>query len=1029
MNRSNNIFRVHEGFAGSTLVVLLIALLLPLGCGGGSSSSATAAAVTTASGTVKTPSGQGLAGATVYLVPATMVDTTTILNATVLDGEAEAYDEPLEDLANATGVQSTVANAGGGFSFANIGQGDYFVWAQPAVGDTEYLPGGDISRNAYSSTTLANQGINITVSSSPSASATYIGTSTCLVCHTDYEDHKLTAHALGIRETGVDSGHQDRSKFPDFDDGLENFLDAADYTGGTVLYYEDFDSTRGFDKFKVFEGATGGGTVYFNAYLWKDTADDKYKITLVNIINGTDPNMLLPVKMTYGGAVYKQRHLVGITDRLGHYPFLQYQHAGSESHYDRSRKQWRDYHADWYWDDTNQEFKAPDVSKTFEANCASCHFTGYTTWQDSGTSEWLADAVNDANGVDFDGDTYREEINVGCEVCHGPGSEHQTANAARYIVNPENLTPSRANQICGQCHDRVKGNGSNVNDQPLNSSDLMMRPGTSRADFLANHTTRKTAAASSLWDEIDAVHSKSHHQQFSDLLKSKHYRNDRRLVVCADCHDLHYAEHSHQLRYSLSPDSDLCQQCHAIDVTDHMLEEIGTTMSGSVTPCVSCHMPKTAKTGAGEYGVLLGTPTGASTDENIVYWENDVTSHVFAVPSRFTAMGKTPGSAMPTPYTNECGICHTAGQLQYLDPMESETCGNCHLEEYNEWNSSHHADLVTSVTGTTSSYYASSCFKCHIGQQFIQERIAGDSSYSGSLPYSDPMASTCTVCHYPHYGSALADHQLRATGKALVPEDSTYVQANNARLCIMCHNSRTSDPESEATAVWDSGDARWELDGTPHSGNQSETFLGIGAVTSYSSGGFDESLVSDTFHATQQFIAPGQTETQMCLTCHMHSSNNNAGHDWEPVIESCAQCHSDDSDWGEWGGAASASFERPARGDYDGDGSTESIEDEYHGLLDRILGALTDGTGSGIGSGIGFTWLGGHPYWNLGTDEFTTPDADAAMVAYNYVLFEHDMAAGYHNPAYAIQVLRKSWKMLGRQLLSNPTWQPPGADW
>ena len=121
---------------------------------------------------------------------------------------------------------------------------------------------------------------------------------------------------------------------------------------------------------------------------------------------------------------------------------------------------------------------APPPAKTFEGNCAGCHFTGYTTWQDEGTGEWLADAVFDPNGAfDIDNDGTLDEINTGCEKCHGPGSEHIAANVAmgattKYIVAPSKLTPSRELMICGICHDRSQGNGSLKNDHLLNDGDM-----------------------------------------------------------------------------------------------------------------------------------------------------------------------------------------------------------------------------------------------------------------------------------------------------------------------------------------------------------------------------------------------------------------------------------------------------------------------------------------------------------------------------------------------------------------------------
>lgn len=1005
-----------------TLSLLVLSFLAAYGCGKGSGSGEKA--FYSVSGTVKDAADLAIAGASVYLVPASLVNSTTITNAAVLSGEAEDYDEPLEDLAGRPGVLETTADGAGNFRFADVGEGKYFLWANPPAGDTEHLPGGELCRIAVTSSHLYGNRQTITLASSPSSNAEYIGSSQCLACHPDQEGHKYTAHAVGFRAPGSSTSLQDISKYPGFDDGLTFFIETGSYLAGTELFFEDFDSTRGFDKFKVFEGVGGGGTVYFRAYLWKDINDGRFKITLVNEFDPSDVIELL-VNLTYGGALYKQRCLVKVPGRDGHYPFLQYQHAGDNDNYDRTRKRWRDYHADYFWDDNVKEFVDPGLDKTMEGNCAACHFTGFSTFLDPSPGEWLADAVQDVGGIDFDSDGIKEEINLGCEVCHGPGSEHVFSNP-RFITNPKRLTPNRANQICGRCHDRVQGAATLENDQPLNSSDEMMPPGTRRADFLANYTSRKTAAASNLWQDLDALHSKSHHQQFTDFLKSPHSRNSRRLVVCSDCHTLHDNQFDHQLLYSTSPDSLLCVRCHAIDVEEHMIEETGASMSfGSPTTCTSCHMPKTAKSGAGSFGNLIGTPTGEESDVEIVYWENDISSHTFASPTKHLSMGVLPGEAMPVPYNDSCGLCHQSFNLQYSDPKESETCAECHQEYFDQWEQSSHSQLVTEVTEGTSTY----CFRCHIGQQFIKEMIAGAGSYSGTLPYPDPISQTCAVCHYPHLTAGTNEASLRAIGQAVVPEFSTSVQANKARLCISCHNSRREDPESEAVPEWNDVDLVWELGGTPHAANQSETFLGIGAVTSFSAYGFDEAAVSDTFHATQNFIAPGQSETQMCLTCHMHSSGSTASHEWEPSIESCAQCHSDDDDWGQWGGAPTPSFAKLARGDYDGDGTVESTEVEYDGLRARVLGALTDGTGSGIGSGFGFAWLGEYPYWTMGTDEQTAPDADAAKAAYTFVLFENDPAAGIHNPAYATQVLRGCWRMLGRKLLGNAKWNPPGASW
>ena len=59
-------------------------------------------------------------------------------------------------------------------------------------------------------------------------------------------------------------------------------------------------------------------------------------------------------------------------------------------------------------------------------------------------------------------------------------------------------------------------------------------------------------------------------------------------------------------------------------------------MAGPSTLCVRCHMPKTAKSGAGKYGLLEGVPTGGPGDDAITFYENDTASHRFLVPHKTT---------------------------------------------------------------------------------------------------------------------------------------------------------------------------------------------------------------------------------------------------------------------------------------------------------------------------------------------------------------------------------------------------------
>ena len=694
MQRTNPLDRQRHDRPVVLLATVAAFALCLFGCGGGGGGSGDGGTVAPSSAgfVITDASGAPVMNATVYLVPAAAVDDAAYTGTDILNGAFEDADEPLEDQIRLFGstYPQAVTDAQGRALIANVPAGNYFWFAQPDAADTEHLPGGNESRFARDWAGFVGQNSSIVLASQPSDLATYTGSSTCLVCHSSKEAQKTHAHRLGFARPGNLGTLQDDSRYPDFQDGWNAFLPAATYTSGTKIYFSNYDPTRGFDKFKTKLGsAPAGETVYAIAYLWIDNADQKYKITLENVINTADPGSprTMEVPLTYGGAIYKQRNLVTVPGRRGLYPFLQIQTEGVETRADRTRKVFRDYHLDWFWNATTNTFKDPPLNKNFEADCTACHSTGFQRFQDTTTGEYLSDAVDDLSGeYDIDGDGTPDEINLGCEVCHGPGSEHvgwasNPANAgrgARFIVNQSRLSPARDALTCGKCHDRPVGNGPIANEEPINPQGRMARPGISRAQWLAEYTTRKGPANSDYW--ADDIHSKSHHQQYSDFIKSTMYRNDRILTTCRDCHASH-GEGSFENHLVEDPNlvnSFLCQRCHAIDQITHLVEKTGETHGGNSTRCVDCHMNKTAKTGSGRFGILLGIPNGTSADNAITYFENDISSHRFLVPRKThpSVAGIQPASAMPIPFTASCGgLCHNAAALPTTPPPLSAGSG------------------------------------------------------------------------------------------------------------------------------------------------------------------------------------------------------------------------------------------------------------------------------------------------------------------------------------------------------------------
>jgi predicted CXXCH cytochrome family protein len=601
-------------------------------------------------GTVKDASGQAIGNATVYLVPVS--DVTALYRKPPVEIVRDSpNDEPFEDnLAANRGkyIKGTTDNQGN-FTIGNVPEGKFFVYTEPS--DNEHLPGGDIANTAMSTTDLTSKPVNILVSGRIPENASYVGSSKCLTCHKKYESIKKTLHKTGIAVVGKQGKLQDFSRFPEFNAGLDKLM------AGKKFYFSDFDKGRGFDKYQISEKApSDAATVSFTATFFRDK-DGQLKFRTENAKDSSDPARTYTVDMTYGGGLYKQRYLY-LSGGL-HFAFVQYNTKGDESFADRTRKPWRDYHADWLFNEETGKLSDPPRKKSFEVECAACHYTGYFLTP-SGADQFTVNAVNDPGGeADIDGDGIPNELNIGCEVCHGPGSQHVAAptnKKASTIVSPGKLASERSTVICNQCHSRPQGHLKT--DPPLNERYRMLLPGTSRNDYLKFHTTREDAAQKDYWP--DGIHSKSHHQQGTDLIRSKKYINDRMLMTCSDCHDPHgMTEISHQLRKEVRDSKNtLCMTCHkdVSDVKKHTAEKVGA--AHATAKCVDCHSPKTMQTGAG-----LGK--GKATKDGKNYWMNDITSHLFDVPRKDNpgVKGVEPGKAMPIPYTDACGGCHKVDSL------------------------------------------------------------------------------------------------------------------------------------------------------------------------------------------------------------------------------------------------------------------------------------------------------------------------------------------------------------------------------
>src|SRR5690606_21528110 len=96
------------------------------------------------------------------------------------------------------------------------------------------------------------------------------------------------------------------------------------------------------------------------------------------------------------------------------------------------------------------------------------------------------------------------------------------------------------------------------------------------------------------------------------------------------------------------------------------------------------------------------------------------------------------------------------------------------------------------------------------------------------------------------------------------------------------------------------------------------------------------------------------------------------------------------------------SYERPAFGDFDGDGTTEGTQTEVLGLLE----ILKDGIIANIPN---TSWNSATNAISISSGDFGNLSDDQKRVLWNYNFVVYDGSLGVHNTAYAVQLLQRSY--------------------
>ncbi|HEV2720031.1 MAG TPA: cytochrome c3 family protein, partial [Thermoanaerobaculia bacterium] len=211
------------------------------------------------------------------------------------------------------------------------------------------------------------------------------------------------------------------------------------------------------------------------------------------------------------------------------------------------------------------------------SGCTGCHMGGATktlTKTPAGETAFkgyvaVLYSTESPNVIDYDNDGNFEIANIGCESCHGPGSNHiLNGGDPTKIVNPKNLKPAQQSEICGRCHVTGKSLPANTYNWPLNDATgtqwtpFDAKNGTPLANFYKDSATKYP----------DGVLNKGA-RPYNDWAQSNHATFAAHTVGCPDCHDAHAEGEGRLLRESVvqgtltiptsAENNTLCISCHA----------------------------------------------------------------------------------------------------------------------------------------------------------------------------------------------------------------------------------------------------------------------------------------------------------------------------------------------------------------------------------------------------------------------------------------------------------------------------------
>lgn len=254
------------------------------------------------------------------------------------------------------------------------------------------------------------------------------------------------------------------------------------------------------------------------------------------------------------GSLWKQRYFTKVGD--DYYPLAAQWEIKNHAWSKYFVKPGTDWWAQFYPPDNTQRPTGP--------TCDGCHSVGYDIHTKQ-VAEW----------------------NVGCERCHGPGSEHAAHPTHTNIFNPSHLDYVAATDTCIQCHSQGRPLTTPIEgkyyDWPVG-----YQVGRRLQDYWK--LEERSLGTTDFYYFPDGTAHKNR-MQGNDFVQSVMYR---RGITCFSCHDVHGTNNYAQL---IKPADTLCLDCHGPlspngPRTATLEEHTHHKKDSAGSQCIACHMPQ-----------------------------------------------------------------------------------------------------------------------------------------------------------------------------------------------------------------------------------------------------------------------------------------------------------------------------------------------------------------------------------------------------------------------------------------------------